>query len=62
MEFETSTLGFVTDSEKLRLLAEWFDLKYPNDKNPEVQNDLRRIADNLDSTSGVDCFIVLTLS
>ena len=47
MDFETSTLGFVTDSEKLRLLADWFDMKYPNDKNPEVQNDLRRIADNL---------------
>ena len=49
MEFETSTLGFVTDSEKLRLLADWFDMKYPNDKNPEVQDDLRRIADNLDA-------------
>ena len=36
-----------TDSEKLRLLADWFDMKYPNDKNLEVQNDLRRIADNL---------------
>ena len=49
MQFETSSLGFLTDSEKLRLLADWFDMKYPNDKNPEVQNDLRRIADNLDA-------------
>ena len=49
MQFETSSLEFLTDSEKLRLLADWFDMKYPNDKNPEVQNDLRRIADKLDA-------------
>ena len=42
------------DGDKLRLLAEWFDLKYPNDKNPEVQKDLRRIADNLDSMRKCD--------
>jgi len=36
------------DSEKLRKLADWIDLKYPNDAAPEVQNDLRRIADNLE--------------
>ena len=49
MQFETSSLGFLTDSEKLRLIADWFDMKYPNDNNPEVQNDLWRIADNLDA-------------
>lgn len=29
------------DSKKLLLLADWIDLKYPSDNNPEVQNDLR---------------------
>ena len=38
-----------TDGDKLRLLAEWSDLKYPSDKNPEVQDDLRRIAKRLDA-------------
>jgi hypothetical protein len=32
--------------DKLRLLADWFDKKYPNDSNPEVQNDLRTIAND----------------
>jgi len=36
-----------TDSEKLLTLADWIDLKYPNDKNPEVQIDLRKIATHL---------------
>ncbi len=34
-----------TDSEKLRLLADWFDIIYPDDPNPEIQKDLRRMAD-----------------
>jgi len=34
----------LSDAEKLETLAAWFDMKYPNDPNPEVQNDLRRIA------------------
>lgn len=43
-----------TDSEKLRLLADWFDNMQDLNKFPEwsdsreVQEDLRRIADNLD--------------
>ena len=37
-----------TDGEKLRLLADWFDVRYPEDPTPEVQNDLRRIAKKLD--------------
>jgi hypothetical protein len=32
------------DPVKLRVLAAWLDLKYPNDLNPEVQADLRRWA------------------
>ena len=38
----------MTDGEKLRILAIWIDSKFPNDLDPEVQNDLRRIADKLD--------------
>jgi hypothetical protein len=30
------------DPSKLWALAEWIDVKYPNDDNPEVQDDLRR--------------------
>ncbi len=32
--------------DKLRLLADWLDKKYPNDSDPEVQNDLRTIAND----------------
>ena len=35
-------------SEKLRLLAKWIDKKYPDDIDPEAQNDLRKWADNID--------------
>ena len=30
--------------EKLELLADWIDLHFPDDENPEVQNDLRAMA------------------
>jgi len=33
------------DAGKLRALADWIDLKFPNDSNPEVQRDLRSWAD-----------------
>ena len=36
-----------TNPAHLYALAEWIDLKYPNDSNPEVQADLRRLADAL---------------
>jgi len=32
------------DDEKLDLLADWIDLNFPDDENPEVQADLRRWA------------------
>ncbi len=35
------------DSEKLRMLADWIDVKYPDDADPEVQKDLRRIASRI---------------
>jgi len=38
----------LTDAQKLRLLADWFDTKYPNDPNTQVQTDLRRIAANIE--------------
>jgi len=37
-----------TDGDKLRLIADYFDAKYPDDPTPDVQNDLRRMADRLD--------------
>ena len=36
------------DPARLRLLAEWIDVKYPDDPNPEVQRDLRNWADKID--------------
>jgi hypothetical protein len=41
----------MTDAEKLRTLADWFDLqdsKVWKDSGEEVQKDLRRIADRLE--------------
>ena len=38
-----------SDGDKLDLLANWFYAKYPNDINPEVQTDLRRMAKRLDA-------------
>jgi DNA-binding transcriptional MerR regulator len=35
------------DADKLRTLADWLDMKYPSE-NKEVQEDLRRIADQVD--------------
>ena len=35
----------MTDADKLRKLADWFDARYPDDPTPDVQNDLRRIAE-----------------
>ena len=32
---------------KLELLADWFDLKYHPDPNPEVQRDLRQLANDM---------------
>ena len=42
----------MTDAEKLRKLAEWFDEKYPNDQNPEIQDDLRDMANRLEAYKG----------
>lgn len=38
----------MTDAEKLRKVADWIDSKYPDDPDPEVQTDLRRIAELLE--------------
>jgi septal ring factor EnvC (AmiA/AmiB activator) len=37
----------MTDAGKLESLAEWLDWKYPNDPEPEVQHDLRAIAQDI---------------
>jgi len=37
----------MSDAAKLESVAEWFDWKYPNDPDPEVQNDLRAIAQDI---------------
>ena len=34
----------MTDSEQLMTVAAWIDKMFPNDPDPEVQTDLRRIA------------------
>lgn len=41
--------SFASDAEKLRLLADWFDMydSIRENKNNEVQRDLRRIASNI---------------
>lgn len=33
---------------RLRSLADWIDIKYPYDPEPEVQSDLRKWADTID--------------
>ncbi len=43
--------------DALRLFADWFDYKYPNDTNPEAQNDLRRWADNIEA-HGDSCHLL----
>ena len=43
-------MQYDTDSKKLRLLADWFDAKWPNDPNPEVQKFLRELADKIECT------------
>lgn len=51
----------LTDAEKLRALAAWFDAYdrgevlpiFRADPSDEVQRDLRRIADRLDAIDGV---------
>lgn len=44
------------DAGKLRLLADWLDLKdkeISNDRSDEVQQDLRRIADYLETKTPI---------
>lgn len=38
----------IIDPSQLRALAAWIDIKYPNDPNPQVQNDLRKWANALE--------------
>ena len=43
----------MTDSEKLDALADWLDVKFPDDPDPEVQIDLRRIASKLNKLENI---------
>jgi len=36
-------------ADKLRYLSEWFELRFPEDDQPEVQTSLRRWADQIDA-------------
>lgn len=36
------------DATKLRMLADYVDALHPDDPNPEVQDDLRRWADEIE--------------
>lgn len=42
---EKALIAALPDPAKLRRLADWIDIRFPNDTNPEVQQDLRRWAD-----------------
>jgi len=42
-------------TKKLRLLADWFDHKYPDNPNKEVQEDLRELANSLDKNKCPHC-------
>ena len=39
--------------EQFRHLADWIDVKVPNDPDPEVQESLRRFADELETMSQI---------
>ena len=41
----------IISPERLELLAEYFDAKYPNNHNAEVQNDLRKLAEAIRDVS-----------
>lgn len=43
-----------TDYEKLNLVADLFDVTFPNDPNPEIQTDLRRIANRIHELEALD--------
>ena len=40
-------IGALPDADKLELLAEWIDAKYPDDLKPEAQDDLRLWANRI---------------
>lgn len=42
-----SICDLLPDPLKLVLLADWIDLHYPNDPNTEIQEDLRKWANNI---------------
>ena len=44
------------------MLADWFDAKNPNDTDPEVQNDLRQWADDIDKLVIINDDIARSLS
>lgn len=46
-QFEEFDIFELPDPNALEILADWLDLQYPNDRNPEIQCDLRLWASNL---------------
>jgi len=40
-------IGSLPDADKLELLAEWIDAKYPDDFKPQAQDDLRLWANRI---------------
>ena len=42
-------LSLMSDGDKLRFLAHWFDKKYPDNPDNDVQEDLRRMAFKMDA-------------
>lgn len=47
LDQEKEHLKLLPPIDKLELLAEWIDSKYPNDPNPEVQEEIRQWVKNI---------------
>lgn len=47
IEQEKEMMELLPPVHKLQTLVEWIDSKYPNDPNPEVQNDIRTWINNI---------------
>ena len=51
----------LSDSQKINVIIKTIDLLYPNDQNPEIQNDLQRISYQIKSLEETGFWHTLTL-
>lgn len=49
---EAALRAALPPTHRLKLLAMWIDMKYPDDPNPEVQRDLRKWAKAIELANG----------